>query len=450
MEPLSSFSGIASGFNFRDLVDAIIAAERRPADRARAGMTAAEKRRTALGGFRTVATTLQTAFSALQTGKGLQTLSTGVVGEAAGGRAILSATAGATAQRGSYQVEVLSLARAQKLGSNTHAETGTALGLAGDFTLNGASVLIDADDTLIEVRDKINAANTGASPSKVSASILTVGPNSHRLILTSDVAGQAGIARADGTGGVLASLGLLDPGAELVAGSDARFEIDGVPLQRATNTVTDAIAGLTLKLESAEVGTVVELKVERDAEGALTAAKAFVDAYNAAVGHIRSQSAATGPLRGDPTLRQSRAALSRAVLGVIGGEDGNPTTGASIGLSLSKTGELTLDETKFRAATAGEFDGLKALLTQGTGIADLKTTLDELLRANSGTLDTKVRALTESLTGLDARVGRIEARLESRRAALIRQFTQMESAIGQLQKQGEFLGSQFTALNRSR
>ncbi len=190
----SSVTGLISGIDYRALVDAIIAAEHQPADAAQKQIDLATSRKAALQTYRGLVDTLRTTFDKLRKGTGLDTLTATINGAGVGGRTLLSATASSTAQKGSYEVEIVSLARAAKLGGTGVADPAAALGQAGDFTLNGVTVTVGATDTLSDVRDKINATNTGLTPSKVSASILTVGPGESRLILTSTVAGSAGIA----------------------------------------------------------------------------------------------------------------------------------------------------------------------------------------------------------------------------------------------------------------
>jgi flagellar capping protein FliD len=154
-------------------------------------------------------------------------------------------------------------------------------------------------------------------------------------------------------------------------------------------------------------------------------------------------------LYNDSVLRTTRAALSRGLLGLIGGDDGNLTTGSVAGLSLSKTGQLSLDETKFGAALGGSLPQLQSLFADGTGGADLETSLGGLLETNTGTVDLKNVALTERVTRLQDRIASIESRLDHKRAALLAQFAHMEATIGALQSQGSYLSTQSTLFSNS-
>jgi flagellar hook-associated protein 2 len=99
---------------------------------------------------------------------------------------IVVATGSAGAAVGQYQIAVSQLAQHHKISSATVADSSAALGHSGDIVVNGKTVTIGADDSLVDLRAAINAAGAG-----VTATILTVSDTDHRLILTSLSSGQA-------------------------------------------------------------------------------------------------------------------------------------------------------------------------------------------------------------------------------------------------------------------
>ena len=102
------------------------------------------------------------------------------------------------------------IATAHKVASSSFTSSTTALSIAGSLTVgSGASaisVTLLSTDTLLDIRDRINNANTGTSPTGVTASIVSVSSTENFLILTNDTTG-ANITVTD-TGTVLSSLGL--------------------------------------------------------------------------------------------------------------------------------------------------------------------------------------------------------------------------------------------------
>src|SRR5690606_17956754 len=115
-----------------------------------------------------------------------------------------------------HTVQILQTAAAHKIGSgamtSATADLGTALGLgagavAGSFDVTGVTIEILATDTLQDLRDRVNAANTGSNATGVTASIVSAGANQNFLVLTADSTGQA-ITLGNEVGGVLAQLGI--------------------------------------------------------------------------------------------------------------------------------------------------------------------------------------------------------------------------------------------------
>ena len=228
--PLSSVQGLASSIQWQDLVSAIMDQEKaRTLDPVTKAITAAKTGVDAWTSFQTLAKTLNTSAAALRDGAVGAVVASG--GTTAGGRALLSATASTGATPGSYEAEVLSLARSSKLAGSMFASATDALGIAGTFIINGKRIVIAATDSLAKVRDAINAATAGSSGTGVSATISTTLTGS-RIVLVSSVAGAAGIELSDGSAGVLQQLGLVDGTAATPTAQTQsyRFSSSTVPL----------------------------------------------------------------------------------------------------------------------------------------------------------------------------------------------------------------------------
>lgn len=236
MASIASFSGLASGIQWQDMIDQIMAAERaRRVSPLTSQITQQQQRSAAWTSYQMVLGKLDAASKALRDGAAFGT-HTATATAGAGGRALVSATASAAASPGTYKVEVVGLAKAAKLSGDVVPSASAALGLDGDFAVNGRKVTVVPTDTLGSIRDKLNAANGGSTPSRASASILSTGGDQHRLVLTSDVAGAAGIELVDGESGILRRLGLV--GQEMVPNATA----SGGTASRAVSGVTTAIA----------------------------------------------------------------------------------------------------------------------------------------------------------------------------------------------------------------
>ncbi len=210
-DPISSFSGLASGIQWRDLIDQIMSVDsQRQLDPVNNRITSQKSQISAWTTYQGLVAKLSDAASSLKSGTGFGVFQAAASNSDTSGRALVGVTASSAATPGNYKVEVVDLARAAKLSGTVVADTSLALGASGDFLINGKTVTVSATDSINSIRDKINAVNSGSAASKVSATILSTGGTAGRLILTSDVAGAAGIALVDGSAGVLQSLGVLD------------------------------------------------------------------------------------------------------------------------------------------------------------------------------------------------------------------------------------------------
>lgn len=208
---VGSFPGLGSTFDYTTLVDQLITIQSQPGVAMQSRITTAQAQLSAYKTYSGLLSNLQTATSPMRSGTAFQGVNANVSNAtASNGQSILSASALSGAAPGSYAVKVLQIAQAEKLSGNTFSSSSTALGIAGDFLINGKTVTIASTDTLTSVRDKINAVNSGSNASGVTAAIVTDSSNAQRLVLTSAQTGAAGINLVDGAQGVARQLGWVD------------------------------------------------------------------------------------------------------------------------------------------------------------------------------------------------------------------------------------------------
>lgn len=208
---VASFSGLASGIDWRTMIDQIVALEARPVTRLQQEVALSQSRTAAWSDFKSRVQTLNDAAAGLATGDPLRVFKATIQGLAAGvSSPLASVSAASTAAPGSHSVRVLATARNEKLGSLTFATRTEALGVAGELRVNGSRIEVNAGDSLDAIAQRFNAVSGGTSGTGVVASVLATGPDQYRLILTSNRSGAAGIDLVDGAAGVLQGLGLTD------------------------------------------------------------------------------------------------------------------------------------------------------------------------------------------------------------------------------------------------
>jgi flagellar hook-associated protein 2 len=684
----TNIGGLVSGVRWTDLIDQIGEAEKaRSITPLQTQLSSGEKRRTAWNELSGLVTKLQTSSDNLRLGNAFTNFAATASASAQTSRTLVSATASAAARPGAYKVEVVDLARAEKLSGSVIADATAALNLTGTFTVAGQTVTLVPTDSLEGVRDKINALNAGSTASRVTASVLTTAASQRRLVLSADNVGSAGTGLADGPEGVLRDLGFLDTrsravpsiglavaaalgvtspppssirvggrtisvdltvdsiasiiakiraaggqaevqtetiggvpshrmsvggtvtatadpgsagviaalgfsaagqstvqqvlasgnafqdasnnpatsntrltdlrangvalgvnvgdtltfsglrgdgsavttsfvvgGADTLAtllsqlndptsgfgagtrpatatvdedgrlrlndrtggesrlrlsvtlspalggssqallgtfgtetvgrsramsvGSDAQLKVDGVLLTRPTNTVTDALDGVTLNLLQSEPGTEIDVTVTRDLDASVTAINDFAKAFNDIVSFSAGQQLDGQPLRGNSELRRILSSFTQALRTEVPSA-GAFTRGTLAGMTLLRSGALEVNDTLVRDALNANLSGVQALFgTAGIGNAMSQATTFTT-RPVDGAITSAVSNITRSTASLNKRIADAQRRVDARREALTARFTAMELAMSRLQQQGNSLTASMAGLNRT-
>lgn len=275
----------------------------------------------------------------------------------------LTATASTTASPGAYTLRVASLATAHQLVSGGGYTSSTSEGVGhGSIVITNVSTgavkavnIAEGADSLEAVRDAINASDAG-----VSAAIINDGSSApFRLLLTSRTTGTSGEVSiaADLTGG--SGLSFDGAASEVTAASDARLEIGSgsspIVITSASNTIADAIPGVTLRLHSSTPSTFT-LDIQTDVEGMKTRVTDFVDAYNTYVDLVREHSSydvetqAGGPLLGDYGLQTLTADLSSMLTRNVSGLGKGVLSALSgVGIRMGQDGKLSVDDSALQA-----------------------------------------------------------------------------------------------------
>lgn len=275
--PIANFSGLQSGIQWNDVVDSII-----KADEARMVTpltTRIEKRtaeRAAWTEFQKLVLNLNESSRALRVAGFGGFLATAPKSPLSN-QTLFGASASNLAEPGRYRVEVVQLAETAKLGGKAVADRAAALNLTGDFAINGTSITVDAADSLQAIRDKINAANSGATPTGVSASVLNDGPAGGRLVLTRSTPGADGITLTDGTGGIARELGFLDSRTKPVSStSNAVAAALGIAVYPPPASIRVGNQLITVDLGSDSISSIIA-KIQAAGEQASTETVQFGD-----------------------------------------------------------------------------------------------------------------------------------------------------------------------------
>ena len=236
--PISTVQGLASGIQWQTMIQQIVAADSaRELNPVVAQQTADTNANAAWKQFQTVMGSFQTAAAALADPAAFDLFTATAPNSATSQRTLLTATATTGAQPGTYAMQVLSLATAQSLSGSSFSSASSPLNISGQFDLNGVAISVAATDSLSSIADKINAADSGTTPSGVRATILSSTSGSH-LVLTSDATGAQGISAVDDSNGTFQALGFTDGTAV------ANIAANGATQTFAVSSATQSIGSL--------------------------------------------------------------------------------------------------------------------------------------------------------------------------------------------------------------
>lgn len=401
--PITS-AGIGSGLDVNAIVTGLMNVERQPLTLLATKKTAFQTQVSAYGSLKSALSTFQASVSALSSAAKFNAQTA-----TSADTEVLTATADGKASVSSYAVKVNQLAQQQKIASAGFSNISNTVGTgtltisfgtftpevlapptASAFTANTDKTDItiainSSNNTLAGVRDAINAKN-----GSVTASIVNDGTN-NRLIITSKDTGEVNSLKitttdddtvnTDATG--LSQLA-YDPTAttgsgknlqQLQAAKDALLNIDGISVVKSSNTITDAIEGVTLKLLKTSNNVSVNLGIATNQDEIKKSVTSFVDGYNKLDTTLRSltkyggEGGISGALLGDATARsitnQIKAVFSNSISGA-----GSLTTLSQIGVSFQRDGKLALDSTKLTTAISTNLGDIAALFAPSAKATD--------------------------------------------------------------------------------
>jgi flagellar hook-associated protein 2 len=455
-----SFGGLASGLDTKAIIAALMAVERRPITALEQKKTSFQKQKDLFGKFEDLLGKLKTAADVLRKADRFLDFKASVDVDKH-----LAATASTSAAPGSYDIVVNSLAKAETSTSLGKADKSTTTFGAGNlkFTVDGNDWLVGIDNTnntLEGIAAAINA--TPGLKDAVHATVLDTGSGAtpYKLVITGRQTGAENaitIAADDADPTLTALANELDAN-QTQAATDAVLTINNVQITRASNVISDAIAGVTLTLKGADPLATTKLTVATDVTKTAEKVKAFVDAYNAVVDFVVEQNKtdakglATNPLFGDSTLNLVRDQLRGIVGGSVDTGDAGVALLAQIGITADTKGKLTFNQAKFEEPLTTKEQYVKALFSHATGGIATRVhaavdkhvdPVDGLLKTRKSGYDAKIKQATDQ-------IARTEARLVTHEAALVRKFSALEQTLSRLQSQGGALGAIVSRTNATR
>ena len=368
-----------------------------------------------------------------------------------------------SALSGSHEIAVTQLAAAQRNKSSEFSASSQSLNSGSGFDISVASngkthtISIGAGlDTPSGIAAAINASGSGFTATLVDTD--TDGDN-YRLVIQ----GPSGEDNAF-TVSSTPNLGFHASGNQLTTAANARFTVDGIAIERASNTVSDAITGITLNLNAVASG--ISLQVVSDTSTLKTKLQDLVSVYNdmqialTELGDPDSdEEEVGGALSNDLSLlRTVRDTMYDAISAVSSTPSGGVNSLTDLGIELTRTGTLSFNESTYDTVALNKFSDIVTMLSAGTnnqsafssdnqGLAfDAKVKLDTLMDAYDGIFVMRESSAADKLTDYEDRLAKIEMRMEMVYQSYVRQFSSMETLINTLNGTREYVKGQLESI----
>jgi flagellar hook-associated protein 2 len=463
--------GIGSGLDLSSILDSLTTAEKASLTPITTQQSAYTAKLSAYGTLSSALTTFQTANTALNSADLFSATS------ASSSSSAFSATTSGSPIAGKYTISVTQLAQAQTLTSDVQSSNTAVLGSSdASRTMSikladGTSkdITLTSDQTsLTGMRDAINSANAG-----VSASIIKTGDGAYRLSLTASKTGEANAVSSIAVTGDDTLQGIVgfdstktdadNPLDVSVTAQDAELTVNNVAITSSSNTISDALEGITLNLNDVTSGNQT-LNITQDTSKATTAISNFVDAYNNLLDQFTSltkytavdvgsdtQDSSNGALVGDSTLRGIQTQIKSLLTNTS--SSSTYKTLAQIGITTDPTtGELSLDSDKLKTELTKDPAGIKEMMVGDGKTTGITTTLATNLTSwlsSTGSIQSAKDGVSKTLNNLTEQYNNMNTRINNLIARYKAQFTQLDVTMSSLNSTSSYLTQQFDSMTSS-
>lgn len=442
-----SANGLGSGLDIGGIVSALVNSEKAPKTAAlNADEAQATSKISAIGSLKSAISQFLDSLGTLGKSATFNSLSTKLSNSD-----YFTATAAEGAVAGSYKVVVEQLAESQKLGSAAVADVTSAIGsgsLAISINDKSFNVEIGSEDSLKDVVSKINSSKNNPG---VTATIIN-GDDGAQLVLTAKDTGesnQISVTATDTSGTALSNLFSMT---ELQPAKSAIVYVDGLKVTSDSNTVDDAIQGITLNLTDADLEKPTTLTVSANTSKSKQAITSFVTGYNnmmKTVSSLSSYDAETqksSVLQGDATIRSIQSQFRTAISSMFDTGDGSMAL-TQFGISTTRDGSLEVDSDKLDDALKNNSSGIAQFFTTEDsgfvaklkGIGQAYTQTGGILASRNDSLQSQLDRIKDDREQLSRKMSALEARLTA-------QYNAMDLMVGQLNSQSSTIQSRIDSL----
>ncbi len=242
-----------------------------------------------------------------------------------------------------------------------------------------------------------------------------------------------------------------------VQGKDAVLNVDGIPVDSATNTVTGVIPGVTLTLSgvttSGQTDNPVTLQISPNLTPIATDINNFVSSWNTLIQAVNAgiqtnpTTGVAGTLAGDMSVdfvqQQLLSALSSSMSGING-----IVNLQSMGIQMQDDGTLSVDSPTLNNALQNNFSAVQGLFQSTSSVGQtIQKSLTALTNTATGALNVDMNGIANEVTDLNNQISDFQLQLQATQKQLTAEYTTINTTLEQLPQTLASINSQLNALN---
>jgi flagellar hook-associated protein 2 len=448
----------------------------------------------------TLKTKMQTFYNAAQSSTSGTDSSSDVYQVDTSNSSVATATAASSISLGSHTLVVTRVASADTIMSGQVSSSDTTIAdtemtnneiTAGSATrqikvsvggkeVGTVNITLNAGDTNSSVMQKIRDAINNSSDlnTSMSASVISGSSGTARLKITSkDTGSDNAISLEDVSGGTLLdNIGLSDSiitnrtassgtTAGYVYGSasnlDAIFTLDGAEMTRGSNTITDALDGVTLKLKGLPTSTdstTTTLTVGLNKTNLQTVVNTFITDFNDLYGYVKEQTSVDSDgtaktFSSDQTILNLRVNLQSLLFKTVDAAGADTNSLTKIGITQARDGTISIsDSTTFSNVLENNPEAIANLFgyagsSSTNGIAVQMKNLLYGFTQVGGQIDATENIVNDQLNTIKTQISNANDRISRQVEQYQEQYAKLQTALLQMQEQQQMVSSIMSSIS---
>ena len=325
-------------------------------------------------------------------------------------------------------------------------DDGASLGLSFTNTQSASSGAAAASPNGV-----VYAINQQTSTTGISAELINtgIGSNPYRIVLTGETGADNSFSVTVTNVSDNSTVSDLAFSTTLQSAQDSQFTVNGLQIERDSNSVDDVVTGLTFSFTEV-TSSPVTIDLTRDTTtikdnitGLVNAYNEFVDVINLVQDADSDDEEFGGTLINEQMVRQIKDKVYRTLVDTSSTPGDDITALRDLGIEVDRYGKLQLDESDLNDALLNKFDQVVTMFSADTNNQTVFSTASKGLSGDvltiiyditkvGGLIETQLDSTEEAIAEREEKLKELEELMSEVYDRYIKQFSVMESAVTEM------------------